>query len=59
LTDPVPFRPSPQGQPPPHTSDEDYVATGWDMSDEDDLNLMRRRYGFEWRTRARSQIKRE
>jgi hypothetical protein len=29
------------------------------MSDEDDLNLMRRRYGFEWRTRARSQIKRE
>jgi len=29
-------------------SDEDYVATGHDMSDEAYLDLMRRRYGFEW-----------
>jgi len=29
-------------------SDEDYVATGHDMSDDQYLDLMRRRYGFEW-----------
>ena len=29
-------------------TDEDYVATGRPMSDEEYLNLMRRRYGFEW-----------
>ena len=29
-------------------SDEDYVATGQDMSDEQYLDLMRRNYGFEW-----------
>ena len=30
------------------TSDEDYVATGQEMTDEQYLDLMRRRYGFEW-----------
>jgi NAD(P)-dependent dehydrogenase (short-subunit alcohol dehydrogenase family) len=29
-------------------SDEDYVATGEDMSDDQYLDLLRRRYGFEW-----------
>jgi NAD(P)-dependent dehydrogenase (short-subunit alcohol dehydrogenase family) len=29
-------------------SDEDYVATGREMSDEEYLDLMRRRYGFQW-----------
>jgi NAD(P)-dependent dehydrogenase (short-subunit alcohol dehydrogenase family) len=29
-------------------SDEDYVATGQDMSDAAYLDLMRRRYGFDW-----------
>ena len=30
------------------TSDEDYVATGREMSDDAYLQLMRQRYGFEW-----------
>ena len=29
-------------------SDEEYVATGQPMADEEYLDLMRRRYGFEW-----------
>jgi NAD(P)-dependent dehydrogenase (short-subunit alcohol dehydrogenase family) len=29
-------------------SDEDYVATGADMTDDAYLDLMRRRYGFDW-----------
>lgn len=29
-------------------TDEEYVATGSEMRDEDYLDLMRRRYGFEW-----------
>ena len=29
-------------------SDEEYVATGHPMSDAEYLDLMRRRYGFEW-----------
>jgi NAD(P)-dependent dehydrogenase (short-subunit alcohol dehydrogenase family) len=29
-------------------SDEDYIATGHDMTDEQYLELMRKRYGFEW-----------
>jgi NAD(P)-dependent dehydrogenase (short-subunit alcohol dehydrogenase family) len=30
------------------TTDEDYVATGEAMTDDEYLDLMRRRYGFEW-----------
>jgi hypothetical protein len=29
-------------------TDEDYVATGHDMPDDQYLELMRHRYGFEW-----------
>ena len=29
-------------------TDEDYVATGGDMSDDQYLDLLRRRYGFDW-----------
>jgi hypothetical protein len=29
-------------------TDEDYVATGRDMPDQEYLELMRQRYGFEW-----------
>ena len=29
-------------------SDEDYIATGQDMTDDQYLELMRKRYGFEW-----------
>jgi hypothetical protein len=29
-------------------SDEEYVATGRPMADEEYLDLMRRRYGFVW-----------
>ena len=29
-------------------TDEEYVATGWAMPDAEYLDLMRRRYGFDW-----------
>ena len=29
-------------------SDEEFVATGREMTDEQYLDLMRQRYGFEW-----------
>jgi hypothetical protein len=29
-------------------TDEEYVATGRDMPDEEYLELLRRHYGFEW-----------